>query len=149
MNQTPLRVLLVDELSDERNMYGIGLKLLGFELCVEGGVPDALRKAVGFRPDVIVLHLGTGRWELCDAFGEHDATRQVPVVVITADVRPDRANRNRALATANCAAFLGKPCTHEDVAAVIRRVVAGERRIELATGLSKYYRRCSPKSSLA
>ena len=139
MSDRPIRVLLVDEFDDERNMYGMGLQLLGFELCLEGGGPDAVRKADRFRPDVIVLHLGTGQWELCDAFGEHDATRQVPVIVITADVRPDRANRDRALATRNCAAFLGKPCTYEDVAAVIRRVIAGERRIELASGPSTYF----------
>lgn len=138
MSQTRLRVLLVNELADERAMYDTGLQLVGFELCVEADVDHAVRRAATFRPHVVLLHLGTGRWELCDAFRRHGATWDVPVVVITADVRPDRANRDRALATPNCAAFLGKPCTHEDVAAVIRRVAAGERRIEFATGPSGY-----------
>jgi CheY-like chemotaxis protein len=136
MTQTAVRVLFVDEVADDRAMYGTGLQLLGFELCIEGSVADALAKADAFRPEVIVLHLGTGPWHLCDTFGAHPATRHVPVIVITAYVRPDRANRDRALATPNCAAFLGKPCTHDDLAAVIRRVVEGERQIELSIGPS-------------
>jgi DNA-binding NtrC family response regulator len=138
MSQNPLRVLLVDELADERVMYGMGLRLLGFELSDAANADHALRAAATFRPHVIVLHLGVGGWDLCDVFGRCGATSQAPVIVITADVRPDRINRSRALTTQNCAAFLGKPCTHEDVAAVIRRVAAGERRIELATGPSNY-----------
>ena len=136
MTQTAIRVLFVDERADDRDMYGTGLRLLGFELCIEDSVAHALAKADAFRPEIIVLHLGTGHWELCDEFTRHPGTRHAPVIVITANVRPDRANRDRALATPNCAAFLGKPCTHEDVAAVIRRVVAGERRIELSSGPS-------------
>ena len=134
MTQPAIRVLVVDELADDRAIYGTGLRLLGFDIALADSVANALVDATTRRPDVIVLHLGTGQWRLCDMLGEHQTTRGVPVVVITAHVRPDRANRDRALATPNCAAFVGKPCTHEQVAAVIRRVLAGERKIELANG---------------
>jgi CheY-like chemotaxis protein len=134
MTPAASRVLFVDELADDLIMYGTGLRLLGFELCMHPSVTDALLDVAEFRPDVIVLHLGTGQWHLCDVFNEHPITRTVPIIVITAYVRPDRANRDRALSTPNCAAFVGKPCTHEDVAAVIRRVAAGERQIEFSRG---------------
>jgi hypothetical protein len=55
-------------------------------------------------------------------------------VVISAAVRPDRADRNRALATPNCAAFLGKPSTHLHLAYVLDRVLAGDRHIEFSSG---------------
>ena len=134
MMQKAIRVLVVDELADDRAIYGTGLRLLGFDVSVAGNVTDALPDVHAAPPDVIVLHLGTGEWHLCDAFANHPTTARVPVVIITAHVRPDRANRDRALATPNCAAFVGKPCTHEQVATVIRRVLAGERRIEVANG---------------
>ena len=136
MTQPAIRVLVVDELADDRVIYGTGLRMLGFDVCLAPSPGVALRHVVAFAPDVIVLHLGPGHWERCEAFSENPVTCAVPVIVITAHVRPDRANRDRALTTPNCAAFLGKPCTHEDVAAVIRRVLAGERQIELSSGQS-------------
>ena len=138
MSEMVVRLLFVDELADERLMYGMGLQLVGFDVCMVASVPEALTQADTFRPHAIVVHLGTGRWDLCDAFGQCRATSDVPIVVITADVRPDRVNRDRARTTPNCAAFIGKPCTHEDIAVVVRRVIAGERHIEFPSGPSNY-----------
>ena len=129
-----MRVLLVDELADDRAIYETGLRFLGFDVTVAASLSDVLEHAGERRLDVIVLHLGTGQWHLCDALRDHPPTREVPVIVITAHVRPDRLNRDRALATPNCVAFIGKPCTHEDIAAVIERVLAGERGIEMSRG---------------
>ena len=128
------RVLLIDENSDDQAIYVLGLQALGFDVRLHPTVAESVVEAATFRPDVIVLHLGTGQWHLCDELHDHSATRRVPVVVITASVRPDRQNRDRALHTENCAAFVGKPCTHEEVASVIRRVLEGERHIELLIG---------------
>jgi hypothetical protein len=44
MTQTALRVLFVDELADDRVMYGTGLQRLGFELCLAGSLADAVAK---------------------------------------------------------------------------------------------------------
>jgi CheY-like chemotaxis protein len=88
---------------------------------------------LGRTPDVIVLHTsGLDGWEICDRLRERYPA--LPVIALTAAVRPDGANRDRARATLNCAAFVGKPCTHDDLAAVIRRVVRGDRGIEWSVG---------------
>lgn len=134
VTSSPARVLIVDNLADDQEIYGIGLRSLGFDVLVRATLADAIPDAATFTPDVIVLHLGDAEWELCDRLHDHAATRDVPVIVITGWVRPDRANRERARTTANCAAFVGKPCTHKAVAAVIARVLAGERQIELSHG---------------
>ena len=126
------RILLVDDLPDDREIYGLGLALLGFvvtllrqaEIAAPGETPA---------PDVIVLHPGKPQgWSVCDALGS--LYPAVPVVVITAAVRPDGAHRQRARATPNCAAFVGKPCTHLELAAVIARVLAGEWGVQLTSG---------------
>jgi CheY-like chemotaxis protein len=69
-------------------------------------------------------------WDRVHLLHEETATRHIPVVIVTAAVRPDGANRRRAWALGNCAAFIGKPCDHRMLAAVLRRVAAGERDIE-------------------
>ena len=126
------RILLIDELPDDRELYTSGLGMLGFTV---DAVATA-EAAAGPRthpPDVIVLHLAHGdRWDLCDEL--QTLYGSIPVVVLTAAVRPDGSNRERARATANCAAFVGKPCTHEDLGAIIGRVLSGERRLEFVSG---------------
>ena len=124
------RILLVDDLPDDREIYGYGLTLLGFGVTLltiaEIGVPAE-------PPDAIVLHLqGSEGWTACDRLAS--LYPAVPVLLITAAVRPDGAHRRRAQATPNCAAFVGKPCTHLELAAVVERVLAGERGIQLTTG---------------
>lgn len=125
------RILLIDELADDRDLYGEGLKLLGYAVAVVAA--ETGEASLSPPPDVIVLHLAGGKdWPLCDDL--RHLYRDVPVVVVTAAVRPDQANRQRARVTANCAAFVGKPCTHVELGAVIARVLEGERGIELTSG---------------
>ena len=126
------RILLIDELPDDREIYGRGLAMLGFTVTT---LTEAQARAAALTPlpDVIVLHLAhSACWELCD-----DLRRlygPVPVIVLTAAVRPDRLNRERARATINCAGFVGKPCTHLELGAVVSRVLSGERRLEFGSG---------------
>lgn len=126
------RILLIDELADDRELYGHGLAMLGYEVAAVTA-NEARVRPLSPSPDLIVLHLAGGKeWVLCDELRR--LYEHVPVVVVTAAVRPDRANRQRARATVNCAGFVGKPCTHEELGAVIGRVLGGERGIELTSG---------------
>lgn len=131
-----IRVLLIDDLADDREMYGEGLRMLGFEVLLATR-EEAVEAARGGGPAVIVLHLTLNdRWDICEDLRR--GCGEVPVIVLTAAVRPDGANRERARATVNCAAFVGKPCTVDDLAAVIDRVTRGERRIELSSGFRSH-----------
>ena len=126
------RILLIDDLADDRELYGEGLGMLGYAVAAVTTI-EARDAALSGRPDLIILHLAGGKdWGLCDELGE--LYRGIPVVVVTAAVRPDQANRQRARRTANCAGFVGKPCTHVELGAVIARVLDGERGIELTSG---------------
>ena len=132
MLQSVPRILLVDDLPDDREIYGEGLTLLGFSVTLLTPAEIRTYRAAS-PPDVIVLHLVSAPgWMVCDdLLGLYPA---VPVIVLTAAMRPDGAHRRRARATPNCAAFVGKPCTHLELGAVITRVLAGERGIQLTTG---------------
>lgn len=126
------RILLIDELPDDRELYKRGLAMLGYAVATVTAA-EAREAAHSPPPDVIVLHIAGGKhWGVCDELRE--LYGPIPVVVVTAAVRPDEANRQRARATVNCAAFVGKPCTHLELGAVIARVLDGQRGIELTTG---------------
>lgn len=128
----PIRVLLVDELVEDQEIYGYGLGGLEYDVTIidYAGAADAASKR---KPNVIVLHIMSGAaWGICDELLR--ASPDVPVIVLTAAVRPDGANRALARAAENCAAFVGKPCSPQDLHVVIRRVIDGERQIELSAG---------------
>ena len=128
-------ILWIDDDDDEVEMYATWLQLSGFRV-VPAAASDAVRKALTCQPDVVVLDLLLGRddgWDVCRRLG--DAAPRLPVIVLTAAVRPDGANRRRARLTPNCAAFVGKPCTPAVLASVVERVRGGDRSIELGAGL--------------
>lgn len=124
------RVLVIHEPTDDSEIYQQGLEMLGFEVLgldrldrLHGGMPAA---------DVVVLHIGSDGWESCERLSRF--APHVPVIALTAAVRPDGDNRRRAREAGNCAAFVGKPCTHTDLGLIIERVLGGERDIELTSG---------------
>ena len=51
----PKHVLLVDEVDEDRDIYGAGLTDLGYQVTVSG-YSGAVHTAIRIRPDVVVLH---------------------------------------------------------------------------------------------
>jgi CheY-like chemotaxis protein len=126
-------VLIAASGEDDRAIYFTGLALEGFAVmcgAFETGLTAAARRLL---PDmvVIVLECGDDRdWDRVRVLHDDAATGHIPVVIVTSAVRPDGANRRKAWGVDNCAAFVAKPCDHRMLAAVLRRVAAGERHIE-------------------
>ena len=126
-------VLLAAADEDDQAIYFTGLALEGFSVMCssfEAGLTAAVRQLL---PDMVVMVLERGDdrdWDRVDALGSDAATRHIPVIIVTAAVRPDGANRRKARDLANCAAFIAKPCDHRMLVAVVRRVAAGEHDIE-------------------
>ena len=126
-------LLFVDDLPDDQDIYGLGLRTLGYEVLF-ASVDEAASTARTAQPTAIILHIAQGdHWHICDAL--HRTCEDIPVIVLTAAVRPDGQNRERARETPNCAAFVGKPCTPDVLSLVIQRVISGERHIELSSGI--------------
>lgn len=126
-----MRVLLITRLHDEREIYRIGLASLGYSVTCRSPGEIGIDMT---SPDVILLDIDRPTdWAFVELLTR--SYPAVPIVIITAAVRPDRANRERAVAL-NCAAFVGKPCTHLDLAHVVSLVLDGHRGIELTSGSS-------------
>lgn len=118
----PPVALIVDDLAENRDLYAIGLVACGFEVhTAEDGV-EAVDKAIALRPDVIVLDFAMPNMdggEAAKRLSTDERTRAIPIVMLSAFA--DLVPREVRL---GCAAFLAKPCTAEDLAALLQLIVA-------------------------
>ena len=88
------RILIIEDESDLRQVLDYHLRLAGYEVLEAGAGQDGLRLAKEQRPDLVLLDLmlpdipGT---EVCRHLKDDDATRTVPIMMLTA--RGDEIDR--------------------------------------------------------
>jgi CheY-like chemotaxis protein len=115
----------------DRDLYVSALREVGLETTVEATVASAARLIdLGEPPSLIVMELlpdPIAAW----TFIERQCRADVPVIILTSLIRPDRANRDRAQAL-GCAAFVAKPCSLSLLVAVVSRVQLGGRGLEIS-----------------
>jgi CheY-like chemotaxis protein len=139
MSHPASRVLLCNLAGDDLDMYRLGLEADGFQVESVSPAPDSV-PAPAHPTDIVVLDLQpihdgiTARlpWELVPLIRRW--CRDVPVVLLTAYVRPDAATRSRARHE-TLAAFVAKPCPPGALASILRAVLRGERGIEALSSL--------------
>ena len=114
-------VLLVEDDRDGRRMYAEWLTHAGFTVDEAHNGLQALERAFEAVPDVVVTDLnipGIDGFELTRRLKQDPRTRDVPVLAVTGYAAfaadPGRARR------AGCDAVLPKPCTPDDLEAVVR-----------------------------
>jgi CheY-like chemotaxis protein len=119
-------VLLVDSDEDGREMYAEYLRIQGFRVQTATTTDDAFSRAS--EVDVVVTGIRVGGSyegvELVRRLRTDDATRRVPIVVLTACV--SKSDQERAEA-AGCNVFLRKPCLPERLADEVRSLIAARQ----------------------
>jgi two-component system, cell cycle response regulator DivK len=126
-NAGPPVALIVDRDADTRKLYAEYLKL---SACVVEEAEDgreALAKAISHQPDVIITETrlpGMSGYELCELLRSDASTRNIPIVIVTAD-----AFQIATPQTHSADAVLVKPCLPESVLAEIYRLL--DRSAEL------------------
>lgn len=103
------RVLVVDDIRDNRELYAEFLAYRGFEVTTASDGAEALRRIAEDPPDAIVLDLALpvlDGWDVTRKLKADRATRHIPIVVVTGHVEP--AHQQRAI-DAGCDLFLAKP----------------------------------------
>ena len=111
-----VRVLVVDDERDSREMAGLALTAAGAEVVLAGSVDEAIGHLDARLPDAVVSDIGMPRRDGYDLVREVLGRGPVPAVALTAFVGPD--DRRRAL-DAGYKAHLGKPI---DPAALVAAV---------------------------
>jgi DNA-binding response OmpR family regulator len=129
-DSVPTVLFVADE--DDLALYTTGLQADGIALAPARTAEEAVFIAGIRRFDaiiVVVVALQREGWAPCEVLRTHPVTAGTPLIALTASVRPDGANRLRAQHL-GCAAFAAKPCPPDELAAIVRRVIAGDRGIE-------------------
>jgi signal transduction histidine kinase/ActR/RegA family two-component response regulator len=121
-----IRVLLVDDDADGREMLTVLLALAGAMVVSAGSVPEALDALATRRPDVIVSDIAMADedgYMLIRRLRAREAERGggVPAVALTGYVRPE--DRARIL-VAGFQAHLGKPFEPDELLAVVASLAA-------------------------
>lgn len=116
---TPLRILIVEDDEQLRQLYRTTLSLAGFDVRQAGDGLHALREIDRDPPDLIVLDLGlpnVSGFGVQQEIAAHAHTRDIPVVVVTGSTLD--------LKHLDVPCVLRKPIAPDDLVAAVRRCVA-------------------------
>lgn len=104
-----ITLLLVEDNELNRDMLTRRLERKGFTIEQAGDGEEALQKIAESAPDLVLMDMNlpvrTG-WSACQALREQDATRDLPVIALTAHAMADDEQRARQ---AGCNDYLTKP----------------------------------------
>jgi two-component system cell cycle response regulator DivK len=112
------RVLLIDDLEDQRELYREYLEFAGYDVDVARDGFEGIDRALKSPPDVVVMDLsmpGLDGFEATQRLKLLKRTRRIPIIALTAH---GSLPREWAL-SAGCAAYLKKPCYPDDLATEI------------------------------
>jgi CheY-like chemotaxis protein len=121
------RILLVDDIPDQRAAYHRALVASGFDVTTTTSGAEALTlsRATAFDLGVIDVRLpDMSGWDLCAAIKRDPALASPPIVMLTPDLSHACATDG---ARSGCSAWLAHPARAEDVVRSVRHVLALER----------------------
>jgi two-component system OmpR family response regulator len=125
----PTRVLYVEDDSDIREVARLALEALGgYEVCACASGGEALQRAAGFSPDVVLLDVmmpGMDGPETMAALRAVAATSQTPVIFMTA--RVEESDRAEYVAL-GAAGLIEKPFDPMELSDEVARLYRGAAR---------------------
>ncbi|ATB30526.1 response regulator [Melittangium boletus] len=121
------RVLVVDDFDDAREMYAEYLEFVGFQVDVARNGVEAVEKAQGAPPDIILMDLSLpvmDGWEATRRLKQDQRTRNIPVMALSGHVLAGNAEQARQ---AGADEFVAKPCLPQDLEDRIRRMLKPDK----------------------
>jgi DNA-binding response OmpR family regulator len=110
------KILIVEDNSDVRRLYAIGLNQRGFEVKLAANGAEAVERIIAEKPDVVLLDwlmpLMDGS-EVLTRIGVHQS-REMPVIVISGQPEPDERDPR-------IFSWLTKPVSIDQLVAAIER----------------------------
>ena len=119
----PPLILIVDDNLDAREMYGMYLEHEGFRWAEATNGHEAIATTRTEKPSLILMDAtmpGMDGWEAARLLKQDAATRDIPLIMLTAHAFQE--HRDRA-AEVGADAFLAKPVLPDQLAAEIRKVL--------------------------
>ena len=118
-----VRVLLVDDYPDAREMYTEYLEFCGFEVVEAGNGMEALERAADAAPDIILMDLSLpvmDGWEATRRLKADGRTKSIPVIALTGHALQ---GHSKGALDAGCDAFVAKPCLPDQLVLEIKRML--------------------------
>ena len=117
------RVLIVEDNSDVRRLYAIGLNQRGYEVKLAANGAEAVERIESEKPDVILLDwlmpLMDGR-EVLERLSREQSLPGIPIIVISGEPAPHSSALDPRI---RC--WLTKPVTIDELVAEIQRPLPG------------------------
>ena len=118
------KILVVDDEADIREVARVSLEVVGgYEVATAASGPEGMAAATAQRPDAILMDVMMPGMDGLTAFARlqaDEATRHIPVVLLTAKVQSSDRNRFSQLAVAG---VLSKPFDPMTLAASLEEVL--------------------------
>lgn len=113
-------VLLAEDFEDARELYRDYLEFSGFTVETATNGREAVERAITLLPDVILMDASMpvlDGWQATREIKAHPATKDIPVLALTAHAFDDARQQARAV---GCDGFVTKPCLPDDLVAKVR-----------------------------
>jgi DNA-binding response OmpR family regulator len=123
-------VLIVDDEQSIRLVCRVNLHAAGFETLEAADGAEAIALARSERPDLILLDImlpNVDGWLVAERLAGDEATREIPVVFLSARSEHDDMRRGYELGGVG---FITKPFEAADLAELVTRTIAAIRRGE-------------------
>ena len=120
----PMRILMVDDFHDNREMYAAYLRFAGFIVDEAVTGTEAIEMALATSPNLIVMDLslpGLDGWEATRRLKTDPKTKHIPIVVVSGHALEGSV---RAAKVAGCDAFLRKPCLPQALLAEVKKLLS-------------------------
>ena len=119
-----MRILLVEDNDDSRELYRHMLEKLGHQVVEATNGKEALKTAIKQNPEMVVMDLSMPEVDGFQAAAALRAIRnfsEIPILAITAYPKSHWQDKAE---DAGCDGFLQKPFTHEDLSAALDKLIA-------------------------
>lgn len=126
-NDPRRRIVIADDDPDTRAMYAWGMRAAGWLVTEAVDGYEAIEAAATLRPDAIVMDLrmpGLGGVDAVVRLKLDVRTRTIPVIACSGI---DRAEAEPQARRAGCEAFVAKPCSPDELCAVLDEITHGRR----------------------
>jgi DNA-binding response OmpR family regulator len=124
------KVLIIDDEAPIRLLCRVNLEAEGMEVVEAPDGPTGLEVVESERPDAILLDVmmpGLDGWSVAERLLEKEATREIPIVFLTA--RADLRDRARGMDLGGLD-YITKPFNPVDLASLVEEVVSAVARGE-------------------
>ncbi|HOC94000.1 MAG TPA: response regulator [bacterium] len=118
------KALIVDDEEDVRELLKCLFDAGGYEVCEAGNGLEAMKKALVFRPDIVVTDICMpimGGWEFIKNLRENELTCHIPVIMVTG--RPSERDVFHTEKPSNCR-FMTKPFELDAIMKMSRRMLS-------------------------